>query len=216
MLDLLKLLSGWLVRLFRSHAAREAETAFLRQQLVVLKRSAPASYAAAEIKPVWRLMREELLRSTKLFVDETTAPVLDPGRGRTKTGYFWALARDDRPWQGGTPPVVVYSYAPGRRGDYALALLKGYTGVLQTDGYAAYRALADPKRTGGPATLAFCWAHWRRQFFDLAKSPPAPIAVEALKRIAELYEIEAEIRGKSAQERRAARQEKTKPLGSRR
>jgi transposase len=169
-------------------------------------------WAAAEIKPVWRLMREELLRSTKLFVDETTAPVLDPGRGRTKTGYFWALARDDRPWQGGTPPVVVYSYAPGRRSDYALALLKGYTGVLQTDGYAGYRALADPKRTGGPATLAFCWAHWRRQFFDLAKSPPAPIAVEALKRIGELYEIEAQIRGKSAQERRAARQEKTKPL----
>ena len=75
---------------------------------------------------------------------------------------------------------------------------KGYTGVLQTDGYAAYRSLADPKRAGGPATLAFCWAHWRRQWFDIAKSPPAPIATEALKRIAELYEIEAEIRGKSA------------------
>src|SRR5215472_18740820 len=94
-----------------------------------------ARYAATEIKPVWRLMREELLRSTTLFVDETTAPVLDPGRGRTKTGYFWALARDDRPWQGGAPPAVVYNYAPGRRSDYALALLKGYTGVLQTDGY---------------------------------------------------------------------------------
>jgi hypothetical protein len=102
-----------------------------------------------EIKPVWRPMREELLRSTTLFVDETTAPVLDPGRGRTKTGYFWALARDDRPWQGGAPPMVVYSYAPGRRGDYALALLKGYTGVLQTGGYAGYRALADSRRTGG-------------------------------------------------------------------
>ena len=60
---------------------------------------------------------------------------------------------------------------------------------LQTDGYAGYRALADPKRPGGPATLAFCWAHWRRQFFDVAKSPPAPIAAEALKRIAELYVI---------------------------
>jgi hypothetical protein len=103
-------------------------------------------YGAAEIKPVWRLMLEELLSSTKLFVDETTAPVLDPGRGRTKKGYFWALARDDRPWQGGAPPAVVYSYTPGRRGDYALALLKGYSGVLQTDGYAGYRALADPKR----------------------------------------------------------------------
>jgi transposase len=90
-------------------------------------------WGAAEIKPVWRLMRDELLGSTKLFVDETTAPVLDPGRGRTKKGYFWALARDDRPWQGGAPPAVVYSYAPGRGGDYAAALLKGYSGVLQTD-----------------------------------------------------------------------------------
>jgi hypothetical protein len=72
---------------------------------------------------------------------------------------------------------------------HAVRLLQGYTGVLQTDGYAAYRSLADPKRAGGPATLAFCWAHWRRQWFDIAKSPPAPTATEALKRIAELYEI---------------------------
>ena len=140
-------------------------------------------------------MREELLRSTKLFVDETTAPVLDPGRGRTKTGYFWVLARDDRPWRGRAPPAVVYSYAPGRGGEHAIALLRGYTGVLQTDAYAAYGKLADPKRVGGPVTLAYCWAHWRRQWFDIAKSPPAPIAAEVLQRIAELYRIEAEIRG---------------------
>jgi transposase len=73
-------------------------------------------------------------------------------------------------------------------------------------------SLADPKRAGGPATLAFCWAHWRRRWFDIAKSPPAPTATEALKRIAELYEIEDEIRGNSADERRAARQQKSKPL----
>src|SRR5205823_14428015 len=90
--------------------------------------------------------------------------------------------------------------------------LEGYSGVLQTDAYAGYRGLTDPKRVGGPATLAFCWAHWRRQWFDLTKSPPAPIATEALKRIAELYEVEAEIRGNSAEERRAVRQQKTKPL----
>jgi transposase len=84
--------------------------------------------------------------------------------------------------------------------------------LLQTDEYAAYRSLADPKRAGGPVKLAFCWAHCRRQFFDIAKTAPAPIATEALKRIAELYEVEAEIRGKSANERRAVRQQKTKPL----
>ena len=210
-----RLVAHVVVAKYADHCPLYPQAPILARQGIAIDRSVLAfwtGYAAAKIKPVWRLMREELLRSTKLFVDEATAPVLDPGRGRTKTGYFWALARDDRPWQGGLPPAVVYSYAPGRRGDYALALLKGYTGVLQTDGYAGYRALADPKRTGGPATLAFCWSHWRRQFFDLAKSPPAPIATEALKRIAELYAIEAEIRGKNAEERRAARQEKTKPL----
>ena len=210
-----RLVAHVVVAKYADHCPLYRQAQILARQGITIDRSVLAFWtgdAAAEIKPVWRLMRDELLRSTKLFVDETTAPVLDPGRGRTKTGYFWALARDDRPWQGGAPPAVVYSYAPGRRGDYAMALLKGYTGVLQTDGYAGYRALADPKRAGGPATLAFCWAHWRRQFFDLAKSPPAPIATEALTRIAELYEIEAEIRGKSARERRAARQEKTKPL----
>jgi transposase len=200
---------------YADHCPLYRQAQILARQGITIDRATLAfwtGYAAAEVKPVWRLMREELLRSTKLFVDETTAPVLDPGRGRTKKGYFWVLARDDRPWRGGAPPAVVYSYAPERRGDYAVALLKGYTGVLQTDGYAAYRSLADPKRDGGPATLAFCWAHWRRQWFDIAKSPPAPIAAQALKRIAELYEIEAEIRGKSAEERRAARQQKTKPL----
>jgi transposase len=210
-----QLVAHVVVAKYADHCPLYRQAQILARQGITIDRSVLAfwtGYAAAEIKPVWQLMRDELLRSTKLFVDETTAPVLDPGRGRTKTGYFWALARDDRSWQGGAPPAVVYSYAPGRRGDYAMALLKGYTGVLQTDGYAGYRALADPKRAGGPATLAFCWAHWRRQFFDLAKSPPAPIATEALKRIAELYEIEAEIRSKSADQRRAARQEKTKPL----
>ena len=200
---------------YADHCPLYRQAQILARQGIAIDRATLAfwvGYLAAEIKPVWRLMRADLLSSTKLFVDETTAPVLDPGRGRTKKGYFWVLARDDRPWRGGAPPAVVYSYAPGRSGDHAAALLQGYTGVLQTDGYAAYLNLADPKRAGGPATLAFCWAHWRRQWFDLAKSPPAPIATEALKRIAELYQIEAEIRGNSADERRAVRQRKTKPL----
>jgi len=191
------------------------QSQILARQGIAIDRSGLAcwvGYAAAEVKPLWRLMRAELLRSAKLFVDETTAPVLDPGRGRTKKGYFWVLARDDRPWQGGAPAAVVYSYAPGRGGKHAVALLEGYAGVLQTDGYAAYRQLADPKRPGGPVTLAFCWAHWRRLWFDIARSPPAPIAAEALKRIAELYRIEAEIRGKSADQRRAVRQQNAKPL----
>ena len=210
-----RLVAHVLVTKYADHAPLYRQCQIMARQGIAIDRSVLAfwvGYAAAEVKPLWRLMREELLRSTKLFADETTAPVLDPGRGRTKKGYFWALARDDRPWRGGAPPAVVYTYAPGRSGAVAAALLKGYAGVLQTDAYAAYGQLADPKRGGGSLRQAFCWAHWRRQWFDLAKSPPAPIADEALLRIAELYRIEAEICGKSADERRAVRQRKTKPL----
>ena len=123
-----RLVAHVVVAKYADHCPLYRQAQIMARQGISIDRSALAfwtGYAAAEVKPVWRLMREELLRSTKLFVDETTAPVLDPGRGRTKTGYFWALARDDRPWQGGAPAAVVYSYAPGRRGDYALALLKG-------------------------------------------------------------------------------------------
>ena len=210
-----RLVAQVLVAKYADHCPLYRQSQILARQGIVIDRSTLAfwvGYAAAEIKPLWRLMREDLLRSTKLFVDETTAPVLDPGRGRTKTGYFWVLARDDRPWRGRAPPAVVYSYAPGRGGEHAIALLRGYSGVLQTDAYAAYGKLADPKRGGGPVTLAYCWAHWRRQWFDIAKSPPAPIAAEVLQRIAELYQIEAEIRGEEADARRAVRQQKSKPL----
>jgi transposase len=209
-----RLVAHVLVTKYADHAPLYRQCQIMARQGIAIDRSVLAfwvGYAAAEVKPLWRLMREELLRSTKLFADETTAPVLDPGRGRTKKGYFWALARDDRPWRGGAPPAVVYTYAPGRSGKVAAALLKGYTGVLQTDGYTVYGQLADPKRGGGSLRQAFCWAHWRRQWFDLAKSP-APIATEALERIAALYRIEAEIRGSSAGERRTARQERSRPL----
>jgi hypothetical protein len=169
-------------------------------------------YAAAELAPIAERLREILLGSAKIVVDETPAPVLDPGRGRTKTGYFWAIARDDRPWGGTDPPAVVYTYAPGRGAEHGLKLLAGYSGIVQCDGYAAYKRLADPKREGGAVMLAFCWSHWRRRFYEIAKSGPAPIASEALKRIATLYAIEAKIRGRHAEERRLVRQAESKPL----
>jgi transposase len=169
-------------------------------------------YAAAELAPLVARLREILLGSVKLAVDETPVPVLDPGRGRTKTGYFWATARDDRAWGGLDPPAVAYSYAPGRGADHAIRLLAGYCGIVQCDGYAAYKQLADAGRAGGPVTLAFCWAHWRRRFYEIAKAGPAPIASEALERIAALYAIEDTIRGRSPELRAAVRQAQSKPL----
>jgi transposase len=168
-------------------------------------------YAAAELKPIYLRLRELILTSGKIAVDETVAPVLDPGRGRTKKGYFWAIARDDRPWSGTDPPAVAYSYAPGRGAVHALKLLDRYRGIVQCDGYAAYKSIANAS-PGEAITLAFCWAHLRRRFFDLAKDGSAPIASEALERIAALYAIEKTIRGRSADARRAVRQEASKPL----
>ena len=99
-------------------------------------------------------MAEHIKASGKLFMDETTAPVLDPGRGKTKTGYLWALARDDRNWGGKDPPAVVYFYAPGRGGKYAEDFLQGFCGTLQTDCYAGYTRLTCETREDGALTLA--------------------------------------------------------------
>jgi transposase len=141
--------------------------------------------------------------STRIFADDTRLPVLDPGRGRTKTGRLWGYAVDDRPWAASTPPAVVYLYAEDRKGEHPAAHLAGVQGVLQVDGYAASRACW----TGRPPDrikLAFCWAHCRRGFYELHRSTGSPLAEEALRRIGELYAIEAEIRGRPAEERRAS------------
>ena len=144
-------------------------------------------------------------------MDETRAPVLDPGRGKTKTGYFWALARDDRPWDGDDPPGVAYCYAPGRSGAFGEEFLDGFGGILQVDGYAGYNRLTKSDRKGPPIQLAYCWAHARRKLYDVAKNSTAPIAEEGLKRIAELYAIEADIKGATAEVRLEARHLRSLP-----
>ncbi len=164
--------------------------------------------------PVVARLREILLGSARLFADETTLPVLDPGRGRTKKGYAWAIARDDRPWGGTDPPAVAFHYAPGRGAEHAKALLADYRGILQCDGYAAYRSLAAPKGGEDGATLVYCWSHVRRGFVDPAKSKAAPIAEKALRRVAALYAVKAEVRGKPPGLRRAARDARSRPLAT--
>jgi transposase len=196
------------------HLPLYRQAQMLLSQGIAIERATLAfwvGYAAAELKPLYLRLRELILGSLKIAVDETVAPVLDPGRGRTKKGYFWAIARDDRPWGGTDPPAVAYTYAPGRGAVHALKLLNHYRGIVQCDGYAAYKTIADAANDEA-ITLAFCWAHLRRRFYDIAQGGPAPIASEALARIAALYAIEKTIRGRSAAERRAVRQEKSKPL----
>lgn len=150
-------------------------------------------------------LAEHLKSSGKLFMDETTAPALDPGRGRTKTGHLGALARDDRRWGGADPPGVVYVYAPGRGAEHAEAMLSGFTGVLQVDGCSAYKTLAGRRPAHAPLTLAHCWAHGRRQLRALFDQDASPVAEEGLRRIAELYRIEAAIAGQPPERRHAVR-----------
>ncbi len=168
----------------------------------------------AAIAPVVDHMAERLMAdSTRLYVDETTAPVLDPGRGKTKTGYLWAVLRDDRGWNGPAPPGVVFHYRPGRKGEYAAEILKGFNGTIQVDAYGAYTHLATPKRPGGkPLQLAFCWAHGRRKLIKAKPKKGSPIVDEALLRIAALYKVEDAIRGSDPDHRRAVRQEMSRPL----
>ena len=150
-----------LVGKYADHLPLYRQSQIYARQGIELDRSTLADWvgrAAAELRPLHERLFEHLKRSPKLFMDETRAPVLDPGRGRTKTGYLWAIARDDRPWAGPDPPAVAYLYAPGRGAEHAIRPLAGFHGVLQVDGYAAYKALADPARAGGPVTLAYCWS----------------------------------------------------------
>ncbi|MDN4985348.1 IS66 family transposase [Bradyrhizobium sp. WYCCWR 13022] len=155
-----------------------------------------------------------MLASSKLCVDETPAPVLDPGRGRTKTGYFWALSRDDRPWAGPDPPgwftLMHRAVEPS-----GLRLLEGYRGIIHCDG--AYKTMIRERRADAlSGTLAF-WSHLRRQFVKIereASPAPAPVARQALERIAQLYAVEKALRGRSDAEGCAGRQAHARPLAT--
>src|SRR6478609_3844146 len=198
-----------LVSKYADHLPLYRQAQIYKRQGIDLYRSTLADWvgrAAWHLRPVHQRLLEHLKASSKLFADETTAPVLDPGRGKTKTGQLWAYARDDRPWEGSDPPGVAYVYAPDRKAERPIAHLAGFTGILQVDGYGGYRVLAE--KSG--VALAFCWAHVRRRFYELAAAGPAPIASEALKRINALYEIETHIRGRCPDERRAVRQDKSR------
>ena len=163
------------------------------------------------LEPLYERLLARILGSTKIFADDTPLPVLDPGRGRTKTGRLWAYAVDDRPWQGAAPPAVAYVYAEDRKGERPATHLAGFTGILQVDGYSGFKRLAG-NGPSGPVQLAFCWSHCRRYFYDCHQATASPIAFEALQQIGRLYTVEAQIRGRPAEARLAARHEHSRPI----
>ncbi|WP_055661902.1 IS66 family transposase, partial [Jannaschia seosinensis] len=210
------LIAHILVSKYADHLPLYRQSQILGRSGIDIHRSTLADWvgvAAFHLRPVVACLAEHLKTSTKLFMDETTAPVLDPGRGRTKTGFLWALARDDRAWDGDDPPGVVYFYAPGRGGENAEKFLTGFDGILQIDGYTGYNRLTRPSRKGGePIRVAYCWAHARRKLKEVFDRDGSEIAAEGLRRIAEFYKVEAEIRGMRPGQRLSARQTRTAPL----
>lgn len=204
-----------LVSKYADHLPLYRQAQIYSRQGVDLDRSTLADWvgrAAFELRPVNDALMADLKRSTKLFMDETRAPVLDPGARKTKTGYFWALVRDDRPWGGTAPPCVAFTYAPGRGGQHADRILQGFGGILQVDGYAGYNRLIAPDRVGPDIQLAHCWAHARRKLIEITRTGPAPIAEEGVTLIRDLYAIEADIRGKDPATRLAVRQARSAPI----
>jgi transposase len=175
---------------------------------------------AAALQPLHTLIEAHVLAAERLHGDDTTVPVL--AKLKTDTGRIWTYVRDDRPFGSADPPAALFYYSRDRRQEHPQAHLAGYSGILQADAYAGYNALFKPRRTPAPMTRALCWAHARRKFFTLAdanaqlkqrKAPlVSPMAVEAVLRIDALFEIERAINGKSAAERRAARQDQSAPL----
>ena len=210
------LLAQIAVAKFSEHMPLYRQSQVFARHGILLDRAVLADWmgtVAFHLAPLVERMSALMKRSGRLFMDETRAPVLDPGRGRTKTGYLWAVLRDDRGHGGADPPIVVYHYAPGRSGDHAERILEGFDGVLQVDGYAAYHRLARPERKGGaPLRLAWCWSHGRREIIAATPKAGSPVAEAVLARIAALYAIEAEIRGKEASIRQSARAERSRPL----
>jgi transposase len=163
------------------------------------------------LAPLHDLMLTTVLASPKIFADDTVLPALDPGRGRTKTGRLWCYAVDNRPWCGPGHPAVAYIYSEDRKGAHPAEHLKGYSGLLQVDGYAGFaRLVGNP--AGDAPQLAFCLAHARRKFHDVFVATKSPIVEEALSRIAALYAIESGIRGTPAENRQRVRDRQSRPL----
>lgn len=153
------------------------------------------------------------LRHGIIWTDDTPIAVLAPGRGRTRQARFWVYAIDPRPWNGHGPPAAFYRYSPDRKGERPRGHLQDFEGWLHADGYTGYDALTQPRGNQPPQVIhVACWAHARRKLFEVFEATKSPIAEEVLQRIAALYAIEAEINGRSADQRRAERQARSKPL----
>jgi len=198
------LLAHVLVSKYADHLPLYRQAQIYAREGVELERSTMAEWVGGcfrLVDPLIEALGRYVMAAGKLHADDTPVPVLDPGRGRTKTGRLWVYVRDDRPAASPEPAAVLFRYAPDRRGERPREHLKKFSGILQADAYAGFGHLYE----GGRIREAACWAHARRGFYDIHQANQSPIAAEALGRIGALYAIESEIRGRPPDERCSVR-----------
>lgn len=164
----------------------------------------------ASLAPLTELIRRQVFAAERLHGDDTTVPVL--AKDKTVIGRLWTYVRDDRPFAGPDPPAAAFFYSRNRAGEHPSRHLAGYAGILQADAYAGFGELYDARRRPAPLTEAACWSHGRRKFFVLADLGKSPLAIEAVRRIDEIFAIEREINGLAAEQRLAARRKRVAPL----
>jgi transposase len=205
------LLAHILVSKYCDHTPLYRQAQIYAREGVELERSTMADWVGQSfnlVDPLIEALGRYVMGAEKLHADDTPVPVLDPGRGKTKTGRLWTYVRDDRAAASEDAPAMIFRYSPDRKGEHPVKHLQEFSGILQADAYAGFGALYD----GGHIVEAACWAHARRAFYEIHTATDSPIAAEAMQRIGALYRIEAEIRGKPAQERARIRQARAGPL----
>jgi transposase len=198
---------------FGEHQPLNRQSASYAREGIELDTSTLADWVgacAATLMPLVELIRCHVFAAARLHGDDTTMPVLT--KNKTATARLWTYVRDDRPFSGPDPPAAIFYYSRNRNGEHPLRHLAGYAGILQADAYAGFGELYAAKRRPGPITEAACWAHGRRNFFELADLRKAPLAIEAVRRIDAIFAIERELNGLAADDRRAARQNRIVPL----
>ncbi|HEY6348462.1 MAG TPA: IS66 family transposase [Candidatus Angelobacter sp.] len=205
------LLAHVLVSKYADHLPLYRQSEIYARESVELERSTLADWvggASCLLEPLVEAVRRHVLNTNKLHADDTPVPVLAPGQGKTKLGRLWTYVRDGRPANDPAPPAVWFCYSPDRKGEHPKHHLRSFNGILQADGYAGFHHLYE----GGHIQEAACWAHVRRKFYDIKLAQNSALAKEALERIAALYAVEDDVRGKPPDERRAARLVRSRPL----
>ena len=164
----------------------------------------------ATLAPLVTLIRAHVMAAERIHGDDTTVPVL--AKGKTITGRLWVYLRDDRPFGGRAPPAAMFFYSRDRSGMHPAQHLAGYGGILQADAYAGFNDLYASERKPDPIVEALCWAHGRRKLFELAEVAHAPLAIEAVRRIDAIFDVERGINGLPPSQRLAVRREQVVPL----